>query len=81
MLLQYLKRFGKAVVIAEVSALAGLYYVFHDINTGGPDSRIWWDERFPFLIDSFHKITGITGDDRVIEHRTSGNDGKDKGDL
>ena len=75
LLLQYLRRFGKAVVIAEVSGLAGLYYVFHDINTGGPDSRIWWDERFPFLIDSFHKITG---DDRVIEHRSSGN-GKDKG--
>ena len=75
MLLQYLKRFGKAALIAEVSALAGVYYIFHDINTGGPDSRIWWDKRFPFLIDSFHKITG---DDRVIEHRTR-NEGKDEG--
>ena len=55
--------------------MAGVYYIFHDINTGGPDSRIWWDKRFPFLIDSFHKITG---DDRVIEHRTR-NEGKDEG--
>ena len=66
MLLPFLKRFGKAAIAVEVSAVAGLYYVFHDINTGGPESREKWDRRAPWLIDAFHSVTG---DDRVISHR------------
>jgi hypothetical protein len=65
-MLPFLRRFGKAVFVIELSALAGFYFVFHDINTGGPEARRRWDERAPFLIDAFHRITG---DDRVIEHR------------
>ena len=66
MLLPFLKRFGKAAIAVEVSAVAGLYYIFHDINTGGPQSREKWDRRAPWLIDTFHTVTG---DDRVISHR------------
>lgn len=66
MLLPFLKRFGKAAIAVEVSAVAGLYYVFHDINTGGPESREKWDRRAPWLIDAFQSVTG---DDRVISHR------------
>lgn len=66
MLLPFLKRFGKAAIAVEVSAVAGLYYVFHDINTGGPESREKWDRRAPWLIDAFFSVTG---DDRVISHR------------
>ena len=70
MLLPFLKRFGKAAIAIEVSAVAGLYYIFHEINTGGPEARAKWDDRVPFLIDAFHKATG---DDRVIEHRRYNN--------
>ena len=73
LLTPFLKRFGKAVIAIELSALAGLYFVFHDINTGGSDARRKWDERVPFLIDAFHKVTG---DDRVIEHRNSSGGGE-----
>jgi len=65
-MLPFLRRFGKAALAIELSALGSLYYVFHDINTGGPDARRKWDERVPFLIDVFYKATG---DERVIEHR------------
>mmetsp|Transcript_18516 Transcript_18516/g.40087 ORF Transcript_18516/g.40087 Transcript_18516/m.40087 type:complete len:85 (+) Transcript_18516:93-347(+) len=74
MLLPFLRRFGKAALAIELTALGGLYLVFHDINTGGPDARRKWDERVPFLVDAFHKVTG---DDRVIEHRSSGSGGGD----
>ena len=67
-MLPFLKRFGKVALAIELSALAGLYYIFHDINTGGPKARKKWDERVPFLIDAFHNVTG---DDRVIEHRNN----------
>ena len=66
MLLPFLKRFGKAAIAIELSAAAGLYYIFHEINTGGPEVRARWDKRVPFLIDAFYKATG---DQRVIEHR------------
>ena len=66
MLLPFLKRFGKAAIAVEVSAVAGLYYIFHDINTGGPEARERWDKRAPWLINAFHTVTG---DDRVISHR------------
>lgn len=66
MLLPFLKRFGKAAIAVEVSAVAGLYYIFHDINTGGPEARERWDRHFPWLINAFHTVTG---DDRVISHR------------
>ena len=67
MLLPFLKRFGKAAIAVEVSAVAGLYYIFHDINTGGPQSRQKWDRLAgPWLINAFHTVTG---DDRVISHR------------
>jgi hypothetical protein len=66
MLLPFLKRFGKAAIAVEVSAVAGIYYVFHDINTGGPVAREKWDGRAPWIIDVFHSVTG---DDRVISHR------------
>ena len=69
----FLRRFGKAIIAIELSAVAGLYFVFHDINTGGSDARRKWDERVPFLIDAFHKVTG---DDRVIEHRNSSGGGE-----
>ena len=65
-MLPFLRRFGKAALAIELSSIGGLYYIFHDINTGGNESRKKWDERLPFLIDSFH---ALTGDDRVIEHR------------
>ena len=68
MLLPFLKRFGKAAIAIELSAAAGLYYIFHEINTGGPEARLKWDQRVPFLIDSFYQITG---DERVIEHRNN----------
>lgn len=74
-MLPFLKRFGKAALAIELSVLGGLYLVFHDINTGGPDARRKWDERVgPFLVDTFHTVTG---DDRVIEHRSisGGGDG------
>ena len=67
-MLPFLRRFGKAALAVELSAVAGFYYVFHDINTGGPEARRWWDDRAPWLLDAFHKATG---DDRVIEHRGS----------
>ena len=70
-MLPFLRRFGKAALAIELSAIGGLYYIFHDINTGGNESRKKWDERLPFLIDSFH---ALTGDDRVIEHRKNRND-------
>mmetsp|Transcript_20140 Transcript_20140/g.28739 ORF Transcript_20140/g.28739 Transcript_20140/m.28739 type:complete len:81 (-) Transcript_20140:2011-2253(-) len=66
MLLPFLKRFGKAAIAIELSAAASLYYIFHQINTGGPETRRKWDQRVPFLIDAFYKATG---DERVIEHR------------
>ena len=66
-MLHLLKRFGKAAIFIELSAATGLIYVFHEINTGGPDARQKWDKRLPFLIDAFYKITG---DERVVEHRT-----------
>jgi hypothetical protein len=66
MIIPFIKRFGKAAIAIELSAAAGLYYIFHEINTGGPETRKKWDERLPGLIDAFHKVTG---DDRVIEHR------------
>ena len=73
-MLPFLRRFGKAALAIELSAIGGLYYIFHDINTGGNESRKKWDERLPFLIDSFH---ALTGDDRVIEHRKSRNNSSD----
>ncbi len=66
MIIPFIKRFGKAAIAIELSAAAGLYYIFHEINTGGPETRKKWDDRLPGLIDAFHKVTG---DDRVIEHR------------
>jgi hypothetical protein len=66
MIIPFIKRFGKAAIAIELSAAAGLYYIFHEINTGGPETRKKWDERLPGLIDAFHKVTG---GDRVIEHR------------
>ena len=68
MLLPFLKRFGKAAIAIELSAAAGLYYIFHEINTGGPEARLKWDQRVPFLIDAFYSTTG---DERVIEHRNN----------
>ena len=68
MLLPFLKRFGKAALAVELSAAAGLYYVFHEINTGGPETREKWDRRVPLLIDAFYTATG---DERVIEHRSN----------
>lgn len=76
MLLPFLRRFGKAALAIELSAVAGLYYVFHDINTGGVEARRKWDERVPFLIDTFH---AATGDDRVIEHRSGRGSGSGGG--
>mmetsp|Transcript_7906 Transcript_7906/g.14302 ORF Transcript_7906/g.14302 Transcript_7906/m.14302 type:complete len:84 (-) Transcript_7906:882-1133(-) len=76
-MLPFLRRFGKAVLAIELSAVAGLYFVFHDINTGGSEARKKWDERgAAFLIDAFHKVTG---DDRVIEHRSNSNRGDSGG--
>jgi hypothetical protein len=66
MIIPFIKRFGKAAIAIELSAVAGVYYIFHEINTGGPETRKKWDDRLPGLIDAFHKVTG---DDRVIEHR------------
>lgn len=66
MTIPFIKRFGKAAIAIELSAVAGVYYIFHEINTGGPETIKKWDERLPGLIDAFHKVTG---DDRVIEHR------------
>eukprot|EP00984_Skeletonema_dohrnii_P011884 scaffold4768_cov88-Skeletonema_dohrnii-CCMP3373.AAC.2 len=68
MLLPFLKRFGKAAIAIELSAAAGLYYIFHKINTGGPEARLKWDQRVPFLIDTLYSATG---DERVIEHRNN----------
>ena len=65
-MLPLLKRFGKAALAIELSAIAGLYWVFRDINTGGPEARERWDRRAPWIIDAFHTVTG---DERVIEHR------------
>ena len=48
MLLSFLKRFGKTAIAIELSAAAGLYYIFHEINTGGPETRQKWDQRLPF---------------------------------
>ena len=73
MLLPFLKRFGKAAIAIELSAAASLYYIFHEINTGSPETRRKWDQRVPFLIDAFYQATG---DERVIEHRDSNNNKK-----
>ncbi len=73
MLLPFLKRFGKAAIAIELSAAASLYYIFHEINTGGPETRRKWDQRVPFLIDAFYTATG---DERVIEHRRNSNNNK-----
>jgi hypothetical protein len=51
----FIKRFGKAAIAIELTAAAGLYYIFHEINTGGPETRKKWDERLPGLFDAFHK--------------------------
>ena len=66
MLFHILKRFGKAAIAVELTAVGGLFYVSHDINTGGPEARSKWDDRMPFLIDAFYNMTG---DERVIAHR------------
>jgi hypothetical protein len=70
MLLSFLKRFGKTAIAIELSAAAGLYYIFHEINTGGPETRQKWDQRLPFLIDALYTATG---DERVIKHRQHNN--------
>ena len=70
-MLPFLRRFGKAALAIELSVIGGIYYIFHDINTGGCESRKKWDERMPFIINAFH---ALTGDDRVIEHRKNRND-------
>ena len=66
-MLHLLQRFGKAAILIEITAATSLFYVFHEINTGGPDARQKWDNRLPFLIDALYKVTG---DERVVEHRT-----------
>ena len=48
MLFHILKRFGKAAIAVELTAVGGLFYVFHDINTGAPEARSKWDDRVPF---------------------------------
>lgn len=63
-----LKRFGKAAIAVELTAVGGLFYIFHEINTGGSEARSKWDDRLPFLIDAFYNMTG---DERVIAHRTN----------
>jgi hypothetical protein len=65
-MLPLLKRFGKAALAIELSAAGGLFFIFHEINTGGPEARRKWDNRLPFLIDAFYKDTG---DERVVEHQ------------
>lgn len=65
-MLPLLKSFGKAALAIELTAVSGLFYIFHQINTGGIEAREKWDSRLPFLIDAFYKVTG---DERVIEHR------------
>lgn len=67
MLLPFLKRFGKTALALELTALGSFYYIFHDINTGGNEARIKWEQRgASFLIDALYKVTG---DERVIAHR------------
>jgi len=66
-MLPILKRFGKAALAIELTAVGSLYFIFHDINTGGQEARQKWDDRVGYwLIDAFYKVTG---DKRVIEHR------------
>jgi len=66
-MLPILKKFGKAALAIELTAVGSLYYIFHDINTGGKEARQKWDDRVGYwLIDAFYKVTG---DKRVIEHR------------
>lgn len=68
-MLPFLRRFGKAALALELSALVGVYLVFRDLNTGGREARRKWDDRVgPSLVDAFHKVTG---DDRVLEHRNN----------
>lgn len=67
MLLPFLKQFGKTALALELTALGSFYYIFHDINTGGNEARIKWEQRgASFLIDALYKVTG---DERVIAHR------------
>ena len=66
-MLPLLRRFGKAALAIEVTAAAGLYLVYRDLNSGGPEARSKWDRRVgPWLVDAFH---AATGDDRVVDHR------------
>ena len=79
-MLPILKRFGKAALAIELITFSGIYYIFHDINTGGQEARQKWDDRVGYwLIDAFYKVTG---DKRVIEHReiTASGSGSDSGD-
>ena len=70
-MLPLLKRLGKKALAIELTAIGSLFYVFHDINTGGPQARQKWDNRLPFLIDAFY---AVTGDERVVEHRKKDED-------
>ena len=65
-MLPILKRFGKAALAIELTTCGGIYYIFHDINTGGQEARQKDDRVGYWLIDAFYKVTG---DKRVIEHR------------
>eukprot|EP00591_Stephanopyxis_turris_P007561 CAMPEP_0195513382 /NCGR_PEP_ID=MMETSP0794_2-20130614/5047_1 /TAXON_ID=515487 /ORGANISM="Stephanopyxis turris, Strain CCMP 815" /LENGTH=76 /DNA_ID=CAMNT_0040641375 /DNA_START=193 /DNA_END=423 /DNA_ORIENTATION=- len=72
-MLPFWKRFGKRFVAVELAALGGMYYIFHDINAGGPEERRKWDSRAPWLIDALYKVTG---DERVIDHRRNDEEGR-----
>ena len=74
-MLPFLRKFGKAALAIELSLVGGGFYIFHDLNTGGSESRKKWDDRpgGRYLIDAFYKVTG---DERVIEHRKHIGDSK-----
>ena len=66
-MLPLFRRLGKAALAIEATAAAGLYLVYRDLNSGGPEARSKWDRRVgPWLVDAFH---AATGDDRVVDHR------------
>ena len=76
-MLPILKKFGKAALAIELTTFCGIYYIFHDINTGGQEARQKWDDRVGYwLIDAFYKVTG--DNKRVIEHRENNSDSGDR---
>ena len=51
------KRFGRSVLVVEVAALAGGYWVWSELRTN-PEARRKMQARAPFVMTAFNKVHG-----------------------